>query len=444
MVSTMIRQTPVTMHRLQVCRQWSDFNYAAQNPVTVDLWSVLSSYECEAENRPGARAMLETLAGLPKIGMLRQACAGDPVLAAAVAVMLKDFANKLRDGLDKIPMPEPSAAGTGEEGTGDGDGEDSAVDQAVESAVHQAAKHLDPDKAMDRVKQTNRGYSLFGDGLTIEERIALQQVNLQRLQRILSMVGVMREVTTETVRTIRAEAPYVSLPKPGYRGGMSALGMLQPGELANIAAGGSTEALFWKRWRNDRARVTRTLAKVPAGSGPMVVLGDESWSMRGDVKFTGLPDSTSLDWLMSLVLAVADQCKSQGRTCVYRGWSSDVPDSRRFEGLSVSDRIALIEQPLGNGTNLVLAMEYGLQELRKLSRPRQRGDLLVITDGSWHLGHVRTEAFIRALQEVNSRAHLLLVEQSSKVDVPKNGLWESVHYVEDLLESSTIVGKALA
>jgi hypothetical protein len=492
------RRTPLDQGRLETCRKWHEFDSAVSNSsggdTAADLWLLLMNYEPDVNDEPVARAALDALLDLPEIGMLRKACAGDPALSAAVTVMLKNFSIQAQSAIEQAeqdheqeqqPSPgegnagdnpqsgdnanesDSASEGEGEPSPGDGSGKGQdppprsgssklspGTEQTLKAALKAAAeKWIDPESAAERVDDVGAGFSLTGDpNPSLRDRLEIAASDTANMGQILKLVGVLRQTVAETGRYIRAATPDARLAKPGFSGGLRALGMLDNTEIADLTTPGIEETMFWQRWKNRRTRVTHSWGKVPAGAGPIVLMGDESSSMPAQE--AGFPDThpslTAADWLVALALATAAQCEAERRPFVYQAWGSRIPRDRRFQskeggGLTAEQRIKMATEHAGGGTNLGLAVQRGIMEAVKLSQGRKvKADVLVVTDGSWNL-HSRDVADLKnRLEETKIKVHLFLVCNNADISNVDHGFWTTMLDVKDLLHSSVAVGKIMA
>lgn len=472
-----LRQSLLDQQRLDTCRQWHQFDYTTKRtPLVTDIWTLLTSYEPEINTtNPAARPMFEKLVEIPGLGILRKACAGDPALSAAVSVMLENFA----DALEHIPPPPPPGPGDpddqgepqpggqgtpspddqeGDQQPGDQPGISQKEEERIKEAVQQAADAFLPKHLVEAARQQSEdmkaAFSLTGDPQpSLRDRMEIANTNFAGLKKILKLAGTLRQTTKETTRNIRATSPDMRLAKPGFGGGMRALALLDPVEIADLTSPGVQETQFWHRWKNRRTRITHSYGKVPADSGPIVLMGDESSSMNSQqAGFTDTdPRLQPADWLQALSLAIAEQCEVDSRQFVYQAWSGAIVRARRFAtecngarvGLTAEQKIRMVSDHAGGGTDLANAVLHGINEAVDLSRGRNvKADVIVVTDGSWMIRDSRLQEVQTKLAGTKVRLHLFLVCQDSE---PQNiSIWETVHNVGDLLHSTVAVGKILA
>jgi uncharacterized protein with von Willebrand factor type A (vWA) domain len=496
------RRTPLDQGRLETCKTWYEFDHAVtKNDFAADLWMMLTSWEPDIHDDPVARTAFDALLEVPEIGILRKACAGDPALSAAVTVMLKDFSNAADDAIEEANQPDPQGdeqqPGAGDQegegepqpgDEGDGEGEPSPGDgtpgdtgqgkgepdkgggkgeqklspgaeQSLKDAIKKAAEQYLGDGKMEqeRVADLAAGFSLTGDSNpSLRDRLDIAERDLRGLKKILKLAGTLRQTSAETGRYIRASSPDARLPKPGYAGGTRALQYLDNTEIAALTGSETEQALFWQRWKNRRTRVTHSWAKVRAGAGPIVLMGDESSSMPSqEAKFPDTdPLLTPADWLSALALAISGQCETENRPFVYQAWASHVVLHRRFEaghtartriGLTPQQKIEMVAGHAGGGTQLGGAVAHGIKEAQKLSRGRNvKADVIIVTDGSWHLPGFQRRELQTLMEDTKTRVHLFLVCMEVNPATLDRELWTNVIDVKDILSSTVEVGKILA
>lgn len=108
-----------------------------------------------------------------------------------------------------------------------------------------------------------------------------------------------------------------------------------------------------------------------ASRGPMVVLLDESGSMRG----------ARNSWAKAAALAVARVAKEERRPFVAVHFSTSQV-VKTVDPNSPTDVFALVRHFLNGGTHVGMALSTGLDEVEKLEGKGQRGaDLILVTDG---------------------------------------------------------------
>jgi uncharacterized protein with von Willebrand factor type A (vWA) domain len=155
---------------------------------------------------------------------------------------------------------------------------------------------------------------------------------------------------------------------------------LTMGELVNLATP-ELEDDFWLRYVQRELVVYDLAGTERLGQGPIVVVNDESGSMKNPIA----EGATREAWSKALSLALLDQARRQGRDFVYIGFSSASEQHvLRFPaGRSpVTQVITMVEHFFDGGTHYVTPLQMALDVVERdyADRNLPRPDVVVITD----------------------------------------------------------------
>jgi hypothetical protein len=139
------------------------------------------------------------------------------------------------------------------------------------------------------------------------------------------------------------------------------------------------ETLVLERISTRRALQYSVRGTSKANRGPMVVLLDESGSMRSDAH--GNPNNARNEWAKAAAVAIARVAKDEGRPFVAIHFSTSCV-TRRLDPTNASAVMDMVRHFLSGGTRVAMALSVGLDECQALAQAGAKGaDLILVTDG---------------------------------------------------------------
>ena len=331
------------------------------------------------------------LAELPEAQALAQQVQGDPDLCAlATAQLLQGVAGALPAMAEQERQQAQQQAqqelGQRRRQRGPQADPDGALRRALRGAAQQAAQQAAEAQAGLEGLQPGLGACPAAHDHDSTSRLQLaERVSTDpRLQRVLRLAGrLQREASSQrTARGDHGASCVVGVELGGE------LGRALPTELAAMRPGSRLRMLTLARWADKRLQQYQLQGDEPQARGPIVVLLDESGSMRGR------PSA----WAAAVALASLGTAARERRACTVvgfnggiryvvrldaqgRGWRHDVADHPSAERMGGAADVALhvaTSSPSG-GTSFdapfrcALGLEDGVL--------CERADLLLVTDG---------------------------------------------------------------
>jgi uncharacterized protein with von Willebrand factor type A (vWA) domain len=383
------------------------------------------------------------LAELPEAQALAQQVQGDPDLCAlATAQLLQGVAGALpamaEQERQQAQQQAQQALGQRRRQRGPQADPDGALRRALRGAAQQAAQQAADVQAALEGLQPGLGAcpAAHDHDSTGRLQLAERVTTDPRLQRVLRLAGrLQREASSQ--RTARGDNG-ASCVVGVHLGGD--LGRALPTELAAMRPGSRLRMLTLARWADKRLQQYQLQGDEPQGRGPIVVLLDESGSMRG---------APSL-WAAAVALASLGIAARERRACTVvgfnggiryivrldaqgRGWRHDVRDhaqaTRMGGAADVALHVATSRPSGGTDFDAPLQCALGLED----GVLNERADLLLVTDG-----HAQASAQVQA-QVAQARA-----EQGLRVFGLTVGGGSLGHAVRQLCDSTVDLDRAIA
>lgn len=417
-----------------------------------DFYSGGRLQELEGRSAPAEASLVRRLHQLrrevPELGRLADRCRGDGFNSAlattAVAQGLQEAipdhqrdvakARQLVEGLrslgDQAPQELVAQAEAGlQEALAEAEAkaqelDPSTVRRALRRVAAQASEELDGvERAMAACGWDLSSYSERGPEAENEKaELARLLEDSPKLRRVLELVGRMtllaRRAQAEKVRHGAGELADVEAG--------AELARLLPSE-AMLLAEPDLEVLFLGRLLERNLLQYRLQDREPAGKGPIVVLVDDSGSMKGPREI----------WAKALALALLGLARSQGRSFALATYGERVRKtlvdtaSRRRSPVEV---LRVLAPGCGGGTDWLPALSWGLDQVGREADLRE-ADLLLVTDG---LSQLADPGLVRRIaQGLGARIHGLVVGSEAKapvIDQALRAFCDEVHSVAGLLE----------
>ncbi len=210
-----------------------------------------------------------------------------------------------------------------------------------------------------------------------------------------------------------------------------------PSELANLALP-ATSAMFAARYVAGELMLYDSRGEQTTGQGAIIACVDCSTSMRE--AHAGV---TREAWAKALVLALLDQARSSRRDFAAILFSSSGQvEVFRFPAdrpASIADVIRLAEHFLGGGTDfqtpLTVAIE--LLEAEYNAEGRQRGDILMVTDGECNVTEEWMRGWNEAKHALDFRTFGVAIgaPQAAEPGTVLDALCDNLRAVEDLTDT---------
>jgi len=250
------------------------------------------------------------------------------------------------------------------------------------------------------------------------------------LRRIAELAGRYRRVaqSKQRLKTMHGADDMIGITLGGD------INALVPSELALLALP-ATRIDTMRKIVERQAMVRAYQAVEPTGAGPIVVLLDESGSMRTDDKYINAK---------ALVLALAWIARQQRRWCALIAFAGAAQQRRivlppgRWDQLSL---MTWLEEFLGGGTDLYVRLQEMPTIYQELGAPKGKTDVVVVTDGICSIPDDTRTQFTTWKQSAQARL-ISLVVQSEPGDLAT--ISDEVHLLPTLNVDEEGVGRVLS
>ena len=252
---------------------------------------------------------------------------------------------------------------------------DAAAQKAGESMA-QTAKDVDDDLAEQ--EQTAAGYGISPGELQrmpFEARSALtRKLNQGKMGQIAKLVGKFREYGgAERRRRIKGHPAAMYDVEFGRD-----IERMDEDDFVRLAIP-ELEELFWLDYAQGTLLQWVERGDTKAGQGPIVVVCDESYSMKNEVG-----EGTAEQWSKALSMSLADQARADGRDFIYIGFSSagQVWVKTMLGGaITLDDTIDFVSHFFGGGTSYEAPLRRALKIVESYAESdKGQPDIVFITD----------------------------------------------------------------
>ena len=247
----------------------------------------------------------------------------------------------------------------------------SAIRQAMRSAIKGESEHLDEmDRAAMSLGWGAQDAGAGADSMSeAKEAIASRLADAPKLQAIMEIAGrmrnIMREVQATKVRRGVNEVTDIEVGRDIAR--------LLPSELMQLC-NPLTKLDLFRKLLEGRALQYKLEAEEKLGKGPVLVVIDDSGSMRGELEV----------WAKAIGLAMLDLARREGRHFGYCTFSTEVTHSftedpgKRTRPGDLLDHLAVHR---GGGTSFDAPLHWALGQI-DLHPNLDESDIIFISDGA--------------------------------------------------------------
>lgn len=320
-----------------------------------------------------------------------EAKAADEALQQAVAAAQEALASgegveEAAEGLAQALAARAEAQGNAEEQAAEGA-------SSVQGAADMAAKQIAEERAM------MQGWG-YGPGqlqrMPFEERRKLsERLRNSRMAKFAKMIGAQRlSNDAESRRSIKKAPTRTSSMRLGRD-----LTKLTPDEAQRLAIP-EMEEDFWLRFAKRRLRLKDWNDPPKLDRGPMIVIGDESYSMTTRLDAEG---NTREMWAKAVALSLCDQARRGKRDFFYIGfasagevWVIDFPGGNA----PIEKVTEFTEHFFGGGTHYERPLSVAMQICVDYAKARKpKPDIVFITDDECRVGEEFVEQWKQARED---------------------------------------------
>lgn len=211
------------------------------------------------------------------------------------------------------------------------------------------------------------------------------------------------------------------------------LSLVVPSELAMLADE-DTELDFLRRFAEGELQIEELTATVSEQKGPIVVVVDESGSMRGE----------PVENAKAMALAMAWIARHQKRYIALVGYSGSDPGNYLVIPPGTSNEVALIkwlEHFFSGGTDMDVPLVELPVKWSSLGCPRGKTDLIMITDAICHVPAEIERTFLAWKQAENVKIDTIVIN-SSGGDLDR--VSDKVHLIDKLGLETECVAECLS
>lgn len=280
--------------------------------------------------------------------------------------------------------------------------------QNAQQQVHQQAQQIAQgmQQAQEEIKADEEAFAGYGvdpgqlERMDYEERRLLaERLRRNRMDKLAKLIGSFRSFGAAERRKRAKHAPSES-----YDYEMSNdLTRLVPEELNNLAIE-ELEDHFWVRWAQHGLLTRKVRGPARSGQGPILVLCDESGSMRSQLDREG---NTREAWSKAVALALCEQARKENRDFTYLGYSSvgQMYEKQWKKGnIPLADIATFVEHFFGGGTVFHGPMERALDIINEAARRDQdKPDVVILSDGDTYLDENWVKSWRKRLNELDAK-----------------------------------------
>ena len=345
-------------------------------------------------------AMLQGISQSDAVALLRTRTVLDDYYTGFALIKLKEDIRKAFEDLQKSMAAASSAAASAAK----------AEKDLVNRIIQEVTKEL--SSINGELKDQDDAAASYGidpgelQHMNFDERLELmKKLQASRIRNLAGLVGAFR-ASAKATRKARLHGP---LSRPSNVTLGRDLERLTPSELTRLAVP-ELEDDFWLRYAKGTLMIHESDPLQSADRGPIIVVCDESSSMRQTVGSTG---KTREAWSKAVALALADQARKEKRDFTYIGFASASQiweRSFRRGRISPHDLVEFTSHFLNGGTSYEGPLRSAMEHV-KAAHGRTSGhpDIVFITDDECQVSEEFVQEWKSARELTGTKCYGILV-----------------------------------